>query len=268
MSRKEDITTTHGISILGPEAAVVNSFAQKGVRLHPHTVHRLRADTTSGDRLAMKLDMSEALKRDASKKDKLYYDIAAQGKKVRQVNGQRRYQGKGFTEAIAEELHMESQDVRRSLRAMRADIVLSEACGEIPFLDEFRLTAEQYLYDFTVGWSASRVVKKINQEWKRDSIREFYGTFYRLAETATTLRTFPPYEMDTMESYYKERLESGSRLSELDKLTLSKNATGSRLDSLVDAVRSTGIPYDGVVHYAHTNALLFGQPTRPVDQAS
>lgn len=267
---KKDIEERHGISFGRElsERAVVERFKGKGVVMHPKTTYRLREDKTSGERLTRRLDMAEALKGNASKKDRFYHAIAVQGQQVRKVNGQGRYAGRGFMDAIADDLKINPQDARRSLRAMRAELVLSELNGETQFMDEFRLTTERYLNKFVVGWSASPALQKVDEEWTRDSIGEFYRNFYSYAETTSTLQTFPPYEADIMESYYRQRLMTGSELSVLDKLTLSKNANGSRLTTVVDVVRAAGVPYDNVVHFAHTNALLYGQPTRPVDQAS
>ena len=271
MGRKEEIIEAHGIPVddrTVTEKAMVAKFAEKGVPLHEHTVYRLRVNTTSGDKLKRRLDGAELLKGNSAKKDKFYRDLASAGIKHRTFNGGGRFSSVNYMDHISNELNVDIQDVRRSLRAMRADLILSQQESNDPeFFEVFCRSADQYLAQFINCPDPSKPLIEVSRAWDRDTIEAFYRYLYQLADTTQTRKTWPPYEARILESFYDKRLTDGSPLTVLDRMTLNKNISGSPLPQLVQEVRVvSGVPYDGVVHFTHTNALLYGQPTRPREE--
>ncbi|MDO8269194.1 MAG: hypothetical protein Q7T54_00810 [Candidatus Levybacteria bacterium] len=267
MGRIEDVTSRIGIPIKDrsvPGAQIVELLAGNGVMVGRDAIYSVRSGRKTGDRIGARLEMTEILGSNSGKKDDFYGQIADVGTLVRATNEAGHYSTVGFARRIAEEMDLGEPDVSRCLRAMRTELVLSETKDESPRIkDLFREVAEEYLGHYRSGYSSSPVIKDIDAMWSRDSIEEFYRACAITMPAPHSLRTWMAYESDVLFEFYRLRKEMGSPVSAFDRLTLEKNVNGSPIESLINQVRMvTSIPYDQVVHFTHTNALLYGQPTR------
>jgi len=244
---------------------VLGELGKKGVNIHKGTVSRYRMGNTSGEKIGKHLELSERLDGDVRLKDQFYLDLARAGKEVRGQASTRRYAAIDFVNRLAEYLDLDPQDIRRSFRAMRTDVVMAENAGDAPRVIEYLIPiAARYFHDYSKS-SASVPLREISREWDQKSVRDFYRCFYETATTTSTMRTFPPYEVELFERFYEERVASGSSPSPLDTLTIAKNLGKLPIADFVATVRSeSSVPFDKVVHFTHTNALLYGQPTNPL----
>ncbi len=251
-------------SVSGPK--VKKLLLDQGVEIRgKDTISQIRGGHTTGAGIDRALVMTEALKGTAAQKDELYHSIARSGTELRHVRERNRYVGGGLTEEIGEELGIQTQDVRRSMRGMRADLVMAEQSGKLGDIAElFKQVAREYITAYSYGRDYSPAIRDFGRYWEIDTIENFYRLFYEMIKRSQTATTWNPFEMDVMREYYAQREKEGSQLSEFDKLTLERNRNRSALKPFVERIGlTTGIPYDGVVHFAHTNALLYGQPTNP-----
>lgn len=267
MGRIEDVTSRIGIPIKDrsvPGAQIVELLAGNGVMVGRDAIYSVRSGRKTGNRIGARLEMTEILGSNSGRKDNFYEQIADVGTLVRATNEAGHYSTVGFARRIAEEMDLGEPDVSRCLRAMRTELVLSETRDEAPPMkDLFREVAEEYIGHYRSGYPSSPAIRDIDAMWSRDSIEEFYRACAVAMSAPHSLRTWMPYEIDVLQEFYKERKAMGSPVSVFDRLTLEKNINGSPITALTSQIRmETSIPYDQVVHFTHTNALLYGQPTR------
>lgn len=268
MGRIEEVAIRNGIPISDKKveaARVVEMLHDKGLNVGRDAIYSVRSGRKTGRKISSKLEMTEVLGGDASKKDRFYGEVAEAGVLNRQVNQRGHYSTVNFSKGISFETDIAEADVNRSLRAMRTDLVLSEAKGIDPdIVDIFKEAAREYLAHYDYGYPSSAAVRDVSHMWDGSSMEDFYRACAVVFPTPHSLRTWMPYEAEVLLEFYRQRERSGSPLSELDRLTLEKNINRTPLNCLVDTVRSeTGIPYDQVAHFTHTNALLYGRPTNP-----
>ena len=274
MSRIHEIAERTGIPISDKSieaAQVVAMIEGRGVLVGREAIYSVRSGKKTGDRLGAKLEMAETLRGTAHKKDSFYGKVGEVGIDVRAQNQRGHFSTINFSRGISWELDIADADVSRTLRAMRTDLVLAEVNGELPSTvdEKFRDAAIKYLSDYDAGYPSSNSVSEAEMMWDQGSIENFYRACSVAMPAPHSLRTWMPYEIEVLGKFYQERINQGSPLSALDRLTLEKNVKGTSLDSLVSRVRrDTGVPYDQVAHFTHTNALLFRQPTRQINQAS
>ncbi len=271
MSRIQEVEKKAGIPITNKSieaARVVEMMRDKGVMVGRDAVYQVRSGLKSGDKISSRLEMTEILRGNSAKKDLFYKHLADVGVHVRGTNQQGHLSTVNFSRGIANELDIVDADVSRSLRAMRTEMALSDARGEaIDVRDTFTEAALSYLYHYGKGYPSSKSIRDVSLLWGEGSIEDFYRACAIAMPASHSLRTWMPYEIEALQEFYDKRIGSKSPLSELDRMTLEKNISRTSIDNLVATVRSeTGVPYDHVAHFTHTNALLFGQPTRPVDQ--
>jgi len=271
MGRIEDVEERMRIPLRDKSVSsrqVKQMLENEGIALRgKNTIWQLRGGHTSGRKIDRALLMAEMLKGDAVKKDQLYYKIAKQGVDTRQAGDRRLYTSRGFLDGISYSLNIGIQDIRRSMRAMRVELVDAEkedALGRVG--DTFRAVASEYLAFYSTSRDPSVDIRKVGVNWDGKSIEDFYRSFYTQINRSQTQTTWNSFEVEVMEQFYDQRIFDGSSLSSFDRQTLECNRNRSSLDAHVTDVRArTGIPVDRVVHFAHTNALVYGQSTNPDD---
>ncbi len=268
MGNIHDIEQRIGIPITDkriPGGDVVELMKGVGVHIGRDAIYNVRSGRKSGNRIAAKFEMKELLGGTTSKKDNLYFDIARAGMDVRTSNRRGHYSVQNFASGIANLLGISEADVNRCLRTMRTEMAFSSTRGEVPqLLDYFCELADKYFTEYGEGYVSSPNVGHIDTVWDRESVSGFYSAFGERVAAPHALRTWMPYEIDALRQFYQQRIEGGSHLSALDNETLEKNIKGNPLIPMIASIRQeTGVPYDQVTHFTHTNALLFGQPTNP-----
>lgn len=269
---RERKNTLAGIPI-GNKGEDLNPYlvelAGRGVNLYPETLSRIRSGFISGDLTAQQLllDRSKTAK-DPLFKAKLYLDVAEAGIENRsfQRAHPRRYLSEGFTEGIAEQLKLSGGNIRSSLRAMRADLILYVAQEpQQELLTHFVQQAEDYLFAYTNPPSTRGAGQKldINENWERNSIADFYKRLYALG-APRALGTWAPYEIEVLAQFYQLQL-AGKRTSPLDELVFNGYITNHDNNGLVASIRaSTAIDFNEDALVAHANALAFGKPINPL----
>lgn len=142
--RGVDITDTSK-----PTREILASLKEKGVTMSRSILHRLRDGETSGNRIRYRIrceDLPSA--DDSSLKNRFYLEILSEALRLRDSREPDfRYDPAGFTENVASNLSFEdSQQVRRALRAMRADLVYRELENPKALLNQtFKQAAGDFL---------------------------------------------------------------------------------------------------------------------------
>ena len=166
------------------------AFVEKGlISLNPNTISRLKAGQISGEKTNNRLDISRLLELDdASSKNRYYQSIAETGIEVRTYNiaPQRAHILKAdhFTNDIATSIQVNDQVVRKAIRAMRTDMVLSQiAEPQEQIANLFCTVAEGYLYTHrsTPPSMRSTAVIEIDTRWDHKNIASFYSSIYAVA---------------------------------------------------------------------------------------
>lgn len=273
MGRIQEVAQRQGIPIEDKSVGadlVVEMLCNKGVVVGRDAIYNVRSGRKTGNRIGWKLEALETLQGTASRKDSLYYEMADAGVLARETNQRGHYSPVNFSKAIAQELDITEPNINRCLRAMRAEMVLSHTEDDGPnVIEAFRDAAREYISHYDRGYSSSGAVRDIASMWREGSMDDFYRACAIALPYPYSLRTWMPYEADVLQEFYRQRIRNANPLSSLDQLTLNKNISRSPLSSLISHVRAqSGIPYDEVTHYSHTNALLYGVPTRPLENGN
>ena len=247
-------------------AFILKSLKERGIDITPTTISRLRGGSTSGRKSVRRLKGSEILRQgNVTSKDNFYLDIAELGVAIRTYPdwGGNRLTSVGFTETIAETLGINDQILRRGFRAMRVDLVLEELANpNWDLLSFFRPVAEEYISAYTIGpRGPSKNVVKLDSEWDRKTVGGFYRALYKNLVTPSALRIWPPYEVEVLRGFYRQRISLNSRISFFDRLVIESdlfNVPEGRLESTIRV--NTGIKYDPYVTYNHLNVLVNARP--------
>lgn len=222
-----------------------------------------------------RLESGRLLERGNSKeKYEFLASVAGVGTRVREASGKNPHRfGSGYLlSGIAKELGWEprqSQYLRRSLRAFRADL----AYGVLPTVhrESFWQTVGDYFaaYLSRPENSPDRIIPQIAQlrdQWD-GSVRDFYRRFYSIGQRRI-LSGFFPYELDFWKTYALFQSQMGNPLTELDFLLLraaKENNWGPWI--LCDFVReSSGVPVDPVCLAEYRHVLMWGDPRQSFRQ--
>lgn len=252
------------------------TFRERGLsKLHPTSISRLKAGMISGERTDWRLDASRVLEEDnATLKNPFYEQITQVGLQERTFNTapQRAHILKSdhFVEDVAKVLGQDPQVVRRCIRAMRADMVLTQANSpDTALLRQFSDTAESYIdANRQVPPSLrSFAVTALNQAWDHTTIGNFYRNIYAVSG-GRVIGTWTPYEMEMFSRFYRQQVAQGNHLTPFDRLVLDSYTKGLPASQIVvEATRSTGIDIDEGVIEQHRNVLAYGRPAyRPTNR--
>lgn len=247
---------------------IVEAFEKKGLSgLHPTSVSRLKAGMISGERTDWRLDASRVLEEDsASFKNPFYKQITQVGLQERRFNTapQRSHVLKSdhFVEDIAKAIGQDPQVVRRCIRAMRADMVLTQSSSDPNLLRSFTGIAEDYLdANRKIPPSLrSPAVTALGDNWDHSAIENFYRNIYAVAG-GRAIGTWTPYEMEALSLFYGQQVAAGNHLTSLDRSVLDSYIKGLAASQIVsDVAGSTGIEIDAGVIEQHRNVLVYGRP--------
>lgn len=256
--------------------SVVETFREKGLsKLNPTSVSRLKAGVISGEKTDWRLDASKVLEEDnAGLKNPFYEQITQVGLQERRFNTapQRAHVLKSdhFVEDIAKVLEQDPQVVRRCIRAMRADMVLTQADSpDTALLRQFSDIAESYIdANRRIPPSMrSPVVEALDEAWDHSTVESFYSSLYRVMNERG-IGTWTPYEMETLSRFYRQQVAVGNHLTPFDRLVLDSYTRGVPAIQIVGEInKTTGIEIDEKVIEQHRNVLVYGRPVyRPTNR--
>lgn len=273
MDNRSEIEQKLGIPLgenRGNRKSVVEAFKRKGLsRLNPTSVSRLKAGMISGERIDWRLDASRVLEEDnANLKNPFYEQITQVGLQERIFNtaSQRAHVLKSnyFVEDIAKAMRQDPQVVRRCIRAMRVDMVLTQADSpDAALLRQFSDIAEGYIdANRRIPPSLrSAATAALDRSWDHSTIENFYRNIYAVSG-GRAIGTWTPYEMEVIGLFYRQRVTEDNHLTPFDRLVLDSYTKGLPASQIVGEVTgSTGIELDEGVVEQHRNVLTFGRPT-------
>lgn len=270
MDNRPEIETKLGIP-LGEKGSdrksVIETFREKGLSgLNPTSVSRLKAGMISGERTDWRLDASKVLEENsASLKNQFYGQITEAGLEQRRFNTapQRSHVLKSdhFVEDIAKAIGQDPQVIRRCIRAMRVDLVLTQS-PDPNLLRSFTDIAEGYLdANRKIPPSLrSLAVIALGKNWDHSTIEDFYRNIYLVAG-GRAIGTWTPYEMEALSLFYRQQAGVGNHLTAFDHSVLDSYIKGLPASQIVsDVAGSTGIEIDKGVIEQHRNVLVYGRP--------
>ncbi len=243
-------------------------FRESGIAISTSTVKLIRGGFHNGERIAVRMRAAEVLREnDPSYKDNFYLSIAQKGQEIRrsQKLHSHRYLSIGFIESLAEAFSLTPNEMRRTFRAMRADMLSTQNAEYDPSLAGFFSdTASLYLADFTTpdNTTTSAPIRDLKQMWSEQGVRSFYDAIAAIGNqrgSQKIISTFAAYEVDPLAEFYGRRMEKTSPLSPLDRTTLSATAMHKPTDATLQTVHDQlGIQTVRSVLTIHANALMFG----------
>lgn len=255
--------------------SVIGAFREKGLaRLNPTSVSRLKAGMISGERTDWRLDASRVLEEDnAGLKNQFYGQITEVGLAQRSFNTAPRrshvLKSDHFVKDIAKAIGQDPQVIRRCIRAMRADLVLTQRealLTQIPsnrdLLRNFTDIAEDYIdANSKIPLSLrSSAVTALGEKWNHSTIEDFYRNIYAVAG-GRAIGTWTPYEMEVLDLFNRQQMAAGNHLTAFDRLVLDSYVKGFPANQIVSNVAgSTGIEIDEGVIEQHRNVLTIGRP--------
>lgn len=270
MDNRPEIETKLGIP-LGEKGSdrksIVRTFREKGLSgLNPTSVSRLKAGMISGERTDWRLDASKVLEEDnASLKNQFYGQITEAGLEQRRFNTapQRSHVLKSdhFVEDIANAIGQDPQVIRRCIRAMRVDLVLTQTPSDPNLPRSFIDIGEGYLdANRKIPPSLrSPVVTALGENWNHSTIEDFYRNIYAVAGVRA-IGTWTPYEMEILSLFYRQQA-AVNHLTAFDRSVLDSYIKGLPASQIVsDVAGSTGIKIDEGVVEQHRNVLTVGRP--------
>lgn len=261
MGRIERISRSYGIPLMDKAAgrkAVLKGFADRRVIISSRTVPALRSGSYSGTQIERSLQLAERLDRGVGAKDRFYLKLCEDAKAIRSGGDVRQFRTSNFNAALSEYTGISPQDIRFCFRAMRADLVLAEAIGEVETPLVLRRVLEGYFADFE-SRHPSKPLAAVCEEWDRCTAGSFYRSLYKNATQPHTLKTISPYEVDYLAEYYLTRINALSSPSPLDNLTIAKRIGRIPLRDVATQIQEmTGIPYDKESFRTHSNVLGTG----------
>lgn len=264
MSNQEKLRSfvgERGTSI-GPVIIRLNDM---GIDIRPQTVRRVRSGERSGSKTQIRLDCSEAIRRDRSDLKKGYFSqLLRIGLEYRQTQTSpydSRFLAVDFTNGIGEELGIGSRKVRYAVKAMRADTAYTDALSAEPSVvrREFEAVVDDF-YDRTSRRSSiGASVRTVVETW-RSGERRTVGDFYRLLYTKgpRAIASWLMYEIPFLMQFYQNQ---PSTLSRMDEIILRTTARNTPRGQIVAEIRNaTGVPFDRNTIDFHRNILVYGKP--------
>lgn len=278
MDNRPEIETKLGIP-LGEKGSdrksIVRTFREKGLSgLNPTSVSRLKAGMISGERTDWRLDASRVLEEDnTSLKSQFYGQITRSGLEQRRFNAapQRSHVLKSdhFVEDIAKAIGQDPQVIRRCIRAMRVDLVLTQSPSDPNLLRSFTGIAEGYLdANRKIPPSLrSSAVTALGENWDHQTVEDFYKNIYAVA-SGRAIGTWTPYETGALSLFYGQQVAAGNHLTPFDHSVLGAYIKGLPASQIVsDVAGLTGIEIDEGVIEQHRNVLVYGRPAyRPTSR--
>ncbi len=266
MSERKEELSGLGFPIGEPgrrnKRAVQATFLKAGIPVSLPTIWVMRRDE-QGEVITERARSLRALEaNDASKKNNSYLTIAQAGLDCRSYQATRvphRLQSVGFTENIAQTSGFDEIIVRRSLRAMRTDLVLFQAEIHNKELDEALVeTAGKYVSDYQHPESqSSQAQRHLWTQWDNRTIESYYREMYEIFG-ARSLGTWAPYEMEVMRVFYEQQ-KGSNLLTPFDRMVLGAFSRGASEEDLSSQIRTdTGIKLDEWVLPIHRHAVLQG----------
>lgn len=269
MDNRLEIETKIGIP-LGEKGAlresVLNRFGDMGVGAKPITVSLLRSGRYSGEKINQRVDSSLAIERDdASFKTSHFAQIAQVGLDQRGYNASAQtahiLRSKYFIEDLGKVLGEDAQAVRRGIRAMRVDFVLTQqAKPDEALLGLFRNVAEAYISanNQSTPRYRSPAITFLEEAWDRRTVESFYKNLYLRGPKA--IGTWTPYEIEIFSLFYRQQAETGNHLTPFDILVLKSYASGLHVSTISSMIKkSTGVSVDKKIIEQHRNTVLYGR---------
>lgn len=258
-----------GISVgekLTPRAPIVSAISALGVKVSRDSVSNWRTGRASGQRVVYKINAAKVLQEDDGlNKDYTYLSLARASVKARRSGGGFRehvFSSANFTEDVAKSINMASQQARKAIRAIRAEIVFGGNEFDDNHQQIFQGVVDQFIDDFSkLPTSSVPPFVRALESWV-GTIPTFYEMLYQRGPQ--TIGIWTPYEAAFTRFFYQNRIALGSSLSSFDRDVLIGFKNGDLESKLVEEVRySTGIKIDPDVIEAHRNFLIYGKPASP-----
>lgn len=249
----------------------IASLNEKGLSVSRNFISRVRNNFSSGEKLAGRVVCENVL--DAGtvlQKDMFFLRIAQEGLALRTTQvgpNSHRFSSGMYTEDIAASLKIDPQDLRKALRAARADLIYAEHQDpQAKLIRFFITTAERYLKDYVeirgTRSSAKNQIDRFASEWNHTTIKDFYSKQDALGHR--TAATWTPYEMEVLEYYYRQRIQNGSQLSLQDLLALEAYIRQLPITQVVKLIaHQTNRQINDATAILYRNILLFGQTRNP-----
>lgn len=254
-----------------PTAPTITSLNQRGVSASRNSVSRIRNGFNSGEKTSARILSGDLLRYGTvEKKDLFFLRVAQEGVAIRSQQTEpnsHRFSSERYTEDLAASLEMNPQDLRKALRAARADLIYAEHQDpQAKLIRFFIATAERYLKDYVeirgTRSSAKTQIDRFASDWNHATIKDFYNKQDALGHR--TAATWTPYEMEVLEHYYRQRIQNGSQLSLQDLLALEAYIKKLPITQVVKWVADqTGKQINGETATLYRNILLFGQTRNP-----
>lgn len=247
--------------------AVVDAFANKGVKVSLRYISELRAGLGSGvvieeNRVACALLLNDG---SSLKKDGLYDKIAktatAPGFRLPQVRFPNRYNSNGFISRVSDDLGIQVRSLDEMLRAMRVEAVMSFQNGLMPnnLMESFNNNVNQFLKKredpHTRHNSPSLQRLFVMRGETKFNPENFYGSIYEQT-SKKFIGSWTIEEVDWFDQFYAFRLQSPNQFSPLDVEVLRETALGNQGSLPGKLTKQTGILVNRRVIETHTRVLL------------
>ncbi len=248
---------------------VLDALSQRGVLVKPGFVPGLRTGRNTGEKTNRRLDSSDTIEQDnASPKNNFYSQIAhtalaGRAENVLTNGPAHLLESDHYIEETARVLQENPQVVRRSIRAMRADLILTgESSPDQELVRQFYAIAESYIEDNyqTRPSFRSPGVILLDQNWDHKTLKSFYTNLYKFLG-GRAIGTWTPHDIEILDSFYRQQIETGNHLTPLDRLILRSYKDGSPTGGVVEEIkRLSGVDVDRKVIEQHRSLLLYGRP--------
>ncbi len=239
----------------------VETLAQYGVVVAPHSIadFRRKAHYYDGDRTKNKFALRVfEQKDDATAKIEHYANIGKVGLELReclghQVNHPKRYNSRHLKSRIAAEHDIPLVDLSKRLRAIRTDVCISEMKEPRGWMfPMFKEAADEYLNAFT-GADPNPYVEKLDREWDRRTIGDFYRVFYEISRQG--IGSWITSEVFFINGYYEQLKNEDRTLSVFDKEAVESFIGGRAVSYAKSLRRNLGVPMDDSTLSVHVHVL-------------
>lgn len=256
-----------------PKKPVLQELQEQGIVINPNTISQIRGGFMTGGQLECQLRCALVRRQnDSTLKDVFYKEITGSGVAIIEEEGPRKdLSGTGLLTAIAEVTKMQLGDVRRSLMAMRVDLVCyASSKGDLPE-DINRLFREQAeIFIQHKSKRGSKPVARLDKQWEYRTLVDFYRTMYSLNAVAM-IGSWVPYELPVLDQFYLHQEEMGHKLTPLDYAALdsglsplTRKPTQVLRETWATKLREeTGIAINLPILTNHRNLLTHGSPANP-----
>lgn len=283
---RQDLELTLGQSLGArgePVIPLLEQIRALGVQVtRRQSISNVRRRKYSGERTLDRLESSIALvKGNASRKDAYYWDIAATGLGLLNVDtyeiaeaapksaSRRRIpSSEGFTQTLAYDFEIHPAAIGRCIRAMRADFVMAQSDPSykghgdlvpeaIETIDGFlKKVAGQKRADLSPGF------KTIDADWDRKQLEDFYKALYSLP--GREIGSWTPVEFSLLERFYSMQSTIYHNIfTPFDRMILTARQTGQPVVEIIQEVADkTGVAIDKGVIEVHRNLILLGKLVR------